>query len=150
MILSRTVDYALRAAVALAYRLGKPATTRDLAHDTHVPAAYLTKVLQSLARAGLVESTRGVGGGHQLSRKPSHITLLQVLHSVEDKSRIHSCPLGYVTPDGSLCALHAHVDRALAQIELQFAAVSLAQFISNPAEQSLCPLRQDARKGKRH
>lgn len=146
MILSRTIDYALRAAVALAYRHGKPATTRELAADTQVPAPYLTKVLHSLSRAGIIDSMRGVGGGHQLSRHPAEITLLEVLRGVEDRGRIHACPLGYVNPKGSLCALHAHLDRAIATIEHQLAAVTLGQLMANTDDPPLCPLRKDAHK----
>lgn len=146
MILSRTIDYALRAAVALAFRHGKPATTRELAVDTQVPPAYLTKVLHSLSRAGIIDSIRGVGGGHRLTRHPSEITLLEVLRGVEERGRIHTCPLGYVTPQGTLCALHAHLDRAMASIEHQLAAVTLGQLISDPNNLALCPLRKEARK----
>jgi DNA-binding IscR family transcriptional regulator len=97
----------------------------------------------------LVVSVRGVGGGHQLARPPAKITLLEVLHAIEDRGRIHTCPLGYVTPDGALCTLHAHIDRALALIEQQFARVTLGQIVSKPELPALCPLRKDARKACR-
>jgi Rrf2 family protein len=149
MIFSRTLDYALRAAVALAHRYGTPATTRVLATDTEVPAAYLNKVLGLLAKAGVVHSVRGVGGGHTLARPPAKITLLDVLHAIEDRSRIHACPLGYATPGGMLCAMHARIDQTVALIERQFAAVTLGQVVASPTAPALCPLRKGARKQRR-
>ncbi len=150
MIFSRTIDYALRISVALAYRYDGPTTTRDLAADTEVPPAYLTKVIRTLSRDGLVHSSRGVGGGHQLTRPPAEITLLDVLHAVEDSSRIHSCPLGYddkKSKSRSICGLHVCIDQAISLIEEYFAAISLDEFLTNPRFLKFCPLRAKARKG---
>jgi len=141
MIFSRTIDYALRVSVALAYRYDQPMTTRDLAADTEVPPAYLTKVIRTISRSGLIHSTRGVGGGHQLTRPPSEITLLDVLHSVEDSNRIHSCPLGYKIKGRSICGLHVCIDEAIGLIENHFAGITLEEFRTNPRFLKFCPLR---------
>jgi len=148
MIFSRTIDYALRVSVALAYRYDHPVTTRDLAADTEVPPAYLTKVIRIISRAGLVQSSRGVGGGHQLTRPPSEITLLDVLHSVEDSNRIHTCPLGYKSKNHSICGLHVCIDEAISLIEEHFAAISLDEFLTNPRFLKFCPLRAKEQKTK--
>jgi acyl-CoA dehydrogenase len=66
MLLSQTVEYALRAAVCLAGR-DEGQTTPEIAETTKVPPSYLSKVLQGLARAGIVEGKRGVGGGFKLA-----------------------------------------------------------------------------------
>ena len=57
MLLSQTVEYALRAAVHLARESGG-CTSEEIARATKVPSAYLAKVMQSLGRAGLVRSRR--------------------------------------------------------------------------------------------
>jgi Rrf2 family protein len=141
MIFSRTIDYALRIAIALAYRHDRPATTRDLAAETQVPPAYLTKVIRAISSAGIVHSTRGVGGGHHLTRPPSEITLLEVLHAVEDSNRIHSCPLECNPEDNQLCGLHTCIDEAIARIEDYFAAIPLSEFLENPRYLKFCPMR---------
>ena len=61
-MLSQSVEYALRAVVYLACE-GEPRMTAQVAEATQVPAAYLSKVLQGLSRAGIVRSQRGIGGG---------------------------------------------------------------------------------------
>ena len=146
MIFSRTIDYALRIAVALAYRHDQPATTRELAADTKVPPAYLTKVIRAISQAGIVQSSRGVGGGHHLTRPPSEITLLDVLHAVEDSNRIHSCPLGCKPKDKAICGLHTCIDQAITLIEDHFAAIPLSEFITNPKFRKFCPMRRSPRK----
>ena len=54
-MLSQTVEYALRAAVYLANQAPAPRTTEQIADVTKVPQAYLSKVMQSLARSGIVQ-----------------------------------------------------------------------------------------------
>jgi Rrf2 family protein len=59
------------------------AAASDIAVSAGVPVEYLRKVLQRLARARLVRSTRGRGGGFGLARPASKITLLQVVEAIE-------------------------------------------------------------------
>ena len=74
-MLSQSVEYALRAVVFLA-REGEPRTTAQVADATQVPAAYLSKVLQGLARASIVRSQRGIGGGMTLVPDPDELTIV--------------------------------------------------------------------------
>ena len=62
-MISQTAEYALRAVVFLSMNVDAAFTTQQIAVATKVPAAYLSKVMQSLVRAGLVRSQRGLGGG---------------------------------------------------------------------------------------
>lgn len=48
---------------------------RDLARLHGIPVTYLSKVFAKLARAGLVRSVSGVGGGYELARRPEEISL---------------------------------------------------------------------------
>lgn len=58
-MLSQTAEYALRAIVYLAGRDGKPVTAQNLAAAARVPADYLSKVLRTLGRTGIVLAQRG-------------------------------------------------------------------------------------------
>lgn len=131
-MLSRTVEYALRAVVCLAHCAGKPATTELVAARTQVPAAYLAKILQGLSRAGLVRSQRGVGGGVALAADPATLTLLQIITAVEPLRRITDCPLGHSR--GKLCPLHSEVDAAIAAVEAVFQRTTLADILSRDTE----------------
>ena len=62
-----------------------------LAEFHGVPAAYLAKHLQALARAGLVESTQGPRGGYRLARPPAEITVLDVVLAVEGDEPAFRC-----------------------------------------------------------
>ncbi|MBL9095030.1 MAG: Rrf2 family transcriptional regulator [Planctomycetaceae bacterium] len=129
---SQTVEYALRAMIHLAGEAPAARTTEQIAGVTLVPKAYLSKVLQSLGRAGLVESTRGVGGGMVLRKTPAEITILEVVNAVEPIQRIKSCPLGIATHGTRLCPLHKRVDNALAMVEKAFGGTTLAEVLADP------------------
>src|SRR3954464_14309360 len=114
---SQTVEYALRAVVHLAHQAPAARTTDQIATATRVPKAYLSKVLQCLGRAGLVQSQRGIGGGISLMKDPAELTILEVVCAVEAIGRIRTCPLGLTAHGTRLCPLHRRMDDALATVE---------------------------------
>lgn len=130
---SQTVEYALRAVVHLAFEAPDPRTTDQIATATLVPRAYLSKVLQSLTKGGLVHSQRGQGGGMTLTRKPDEMTILEVVNAVEPIQRIRTCPLGISTHGARLCPLHRRVDNALALVEKAFGNTTLAEVLADPS-----------------
>jgi Rrf2 family protein len=130
---SQTVEYALRAAVDLASRGGEPATTDEVARRTQVPVAYLAKILQGLAKAGIVRSQRGVGGGVALAKAPEDLTILEVVNAVDPIRRIKTCPLKLSSHGARLCPLHRRVDDALAAVEAAFAGTTLAEVLAEPS-----------------
>jgi Rrf2 family nitric oxide-sensitive transcriptional repressor len=130
---SQTVEYALRAVVHLAGEDPDARTTDEIAAVTQVPRAYLSKVLQSLGRAGIVHSQRGLGGGMTLIKPPHELTILEVVNAVEPIVRIKTCPLGISTHGTHLCPLHRKMDNALASVERAFAGTTLADILKDPS-----------------
>jgi Rrf2 family protein len=119
---SQTVEYALRAMVQLAADAPEASTTRQIAAKTKVPSAYLAKVLQSMRRAGLIHSRRGVGGGVTLAHQPKDISLLEVIDAVE--------PLKRGGGKGRRASpLQRTLDAALAEVRKMFLATSLADML---------------------
>ena len=116
-MLSQTAEYALRAIVFLANQKDRPRTTAQIAEATRVPVGYLAKVMQSLGRAGLVISQRGVNGGFVLANPPQHLTLFQVVHAVDPLRRITKCPLEIPAHGQHLCPLHKKLDQATEMVE---------------------------------
>lgn len=129
---SQTVEYALRAVVHLASQAPAACTTPQIAKVTRVPPAYLSKVLQSLRRAGIVHSERGIGGGMTLARPSDRLTILEVVNAVEPIQRIRTCPLGLTAHGLKLCPLHRRLDSALAMVEDAFRNTTLAEVLAEP------------------
>jgi len=93
--------------------------------DQHVPAAevagkygesahHLAKVLSELARAGIVESVRGVGGGYRFAANPRRLTLLDVIRLFEELEP--APPADTATP----------ADRALGQVQAEIGQITVA------------------------
>jgi Rrf2 family nitric oxide-sensitive transcriptional repressor len=139
---SQTVEYALRAVVYLADQ-GAARTTPQIAEVTKVPAPYLAKVLQSLSRAGIVRSHRGLHGGFELVLKPAELTIWDVVQGVEPIKRILTCPLDLQSHRTNLCPLHKRIDAALEAMEEAFKASTLAELLAEPTtSKPLCPVPQ--------
>lgn len=68
----------------------------DLARGYGVSAHHLAKVLSELARAGLVESVRGAGGGYRFAGNPRRLTLMDVISLFEkiDSPQVTRTPVG--------------------------------------------------------
>ena len=107
-MITKTGLHAVRATVALA-RLpeGAYAGAAGVARAIGAPPNYLSKLLQGLARSGLVRSQKGLGGGFRLARDPRHISLLDVVEPIEQVSRWSGCVLGHRDcSDEAPCAIH--------------------------------------------
>jgi Rrf2 family transcriptional regulator, nitric oxide-sensitive transcriptional repressor len=134
MMISTTAEYALRAVVQLAMHEGVPQTTEAIAKMTRVPSSYLSKVLQQLARAGIVSSQRGLGGGFVLTRAPVDISVLDVIDAVDPIKRIRTCPLGIASHGVNLCRMHKRLDEAIESVEKAFRESTIAELLANPTE----------------
>ena len=90
--LTSAADYAIRAMLHIAsLPEGGPVQRQDIARVQKIPASFVSKVLQSLVRAGLLRSYRGSGGGFALAREASEINLLQVVEAIEGPLALNAC-----------------------------------------------------------
>lgn len=131
-MISQTAEYALRAVACLARRPDEPQTTRAIAASTRVPIDYLAKVMQTLVRAGLVSSRRGIHGGFLLERPANRITILDVVDAVDPLQRIRKCPLGLEEHGANLCPLHRRLDEAMADIEKTLDGTHISEILESP------------------
>jgi Rrf2 family protein len=100
-LFSLTCEYAFRALAHLASDDEDTAVLgRDLAERANVPASYLSKILLTLKRGGIVEATRGTGGGYRLARPAAEIALAEITELLDPPRSPGSCFLG----GGRLCS----------------------------------------------
>jgi Rrf2 family protein len=91
---SASATHALRAVAWIAAHDGDDAILgRNLAKEIAVPAHYLSKVLATLARGGVLTASRGVKGGYRLARPASRIKLVDVVLPFEGKRARPGCLL---------------------------------------------------------
>lgn len=91
--LTRTGEYAVRAAIALAAAYPGLRKIREVSQEASLPASYTPHVLKMLATAGLADARAGRAGGYRLSRAPKEVSLLEVVEAVEGPIGNDRCTL---------------------------------------------------------
>ena len=92
--LSKKADYALMAMKHLAIKSDSgPSSTsaREIAEQYDIPIELMAKVLQRLAREGLLASHQGTRGGYHLSRSPANISVADVIQAVDGPLTVTAC-----------------------------------------------------------
>jgi Rrf2 family transcriptional regulator, iron-sulfur cluster assembly transcription factor len=108
VLYGHTAEIAIRAALHLASQPpGELSPVHEVAKATKLPSAYLSKVIQRLAQAGLVRTFRGPGGGIELGKSPEAITLWSLVCATEGRADVERCALGIGTCSSEKpCPLH--------------------------------------------
>jgi Rrf2 family protein len=102
--LTKKADYGLMALKYLAEQGdGSAHSAKDVAEAYHIPPQLLAKILQTLAKAGLLVSHAGTNGGYSLSRGAKEISAVEVIRAIDGPLFITSC----ITIHGS-CDLAGH------------------------------------------
>jgi Rrf2 family protein len=85
------VEWAVHSCVNLCWTPGEAVSAKRLAAFYGLPAAYLNKQLQALARAGILSSTAGPKGGFRLARRPDKISLLDIVTAIDGPDEAFRC-----------------------------------------------------------
>ncbi len=126
--LSTTAGYALLALGYLERCRDRWVLAREIARHTGVAPPYLSRILYTLVKAGIVNAKRGYRGGFCLSRPGSRIAVLDVVDAVEHRPREPRCLLGLAEcSDRTACPVHALWKTARSQVEAQLARLTLDQ-----------------------
>jgi Rrf2 family protein len=96
MLLSQTARYALRAVYYLT-TLGhdKCQLTKDIAQNTKIPAAYLARIMSTLAKRGILYSRTGLGGGFCLTKEAMELSLYDVASQFDNLDDYRGCIFGF-------------------------------------------------------
>lgn len=131
-MISQTAEYALRAIVCLVTYPKNNLTTPQIAKITKVPPSYLSKVMQSLRKARLVQSQRGLHGGFKLLKDPEKLTLLEVVDAVDPIQMIQKCPLGLQSHGMRLCSLHKSINDTIFMMREIFREATVQDILDRP------------------
>lgn len=101
MRLTSFTDYGLRMLMRMASAPRQAFSTADLAQEFGLSRHHLSKIMQRLARGGIVETRRGGGGGAALCRPPQEIRLGDVVRLLERGQALVEC----FAADGGACSI---------------------------------------------
>ncbi|MCC7025300.1 MAG: Rrf2 family transcriptional regulator [Thermomicrobiales bacterium] len=132
MRVSSRADYGVRALFELAMRAGQgPIQSKEIAARQEIPEAYLHQVLGALNRAGLIRSTRGPLGGHELALEPSEISVFAILVALDGvDQKPHPHPDGIGPSD----VVHQVWHQLQEQSEVMLSSITLQTLVDRQAE----------------
>ncbi len=136
MLFTKASEYALMAVVAIA-KSGGPRDVLSLSTDLGLSRSFLAKVLQSLAKAELLVSFKGAGGGFDLAKEPEEIAVLSLVRAIDGSSgtvlecasAVCDCPSG--ADKGSVCSIWPFINRLQGRIDNLLSETTIADLISD-------------------
>jgi len=108
MLYSRPCEYAIRATAYLARQpKGQLVSVGEVARAESIPVPFLSRIFYNLARAGLLHSKKGPGGGFELARPAHKIALRDIVATVDGLEAFQQCAVGLARcSDEMPCPLH--------------------------------------------
>ncbi len=142
-MLSKTCKYALRAMIYLGkYGTGdNKVRIKEITKEIDVPAHFLAKILQNLAKDGVIGSTKGPSGGFFLHRPLNEITLLNVVEAVEGKEYLDFCllknePCDCVNNGDTHCPVHERFSVVKVEVNAFYEQTTIQDIIVGMDEHS--------------
>lgn len=129
MSLSHSCIYGLRASVLLAERQREGfVTIRELSNELDISFHFLTKVLQHLTQAKILESYKGPNGGVKLAKNADDITILEIINSLDKDYAIPKCALGLpIFQNHKACPIHKEWTNLKLKIENMIETVTIRE-----------------------
>jgi Rrf2 family protein len=136
--LTKKADYGLMALKYLAEHPSDPSiSARDIAEAYHIPPQLLAKVLQRLAKVGILRSHAGMSGGYTLLKQPREISAFEVIHAIDGPLFITSCGPSHsgcdLTDSCTIKEPLARVNDSISSLLRSISIADLAEPVADPA-----------------
>ena len=127
---TKRADYGLMAIHYIAFHQEDGAVSSKRISETfNIPHELLAKILQRLAKKGLIESYNGPRGGYVLTKAPQDMTVGQVIRALEGPINIVSCLEDLDCPQFPRCNLRRPVQKIQASITYLLDTMTLAELM---------------------
>jgi Rrf2 family protein len=134
MLITRASEYAILSLIVLS-KAKSPLDSESLSTELFISKSFLAKILQSLAKADILKSYKGVNGGFVLNKAPETINMLDVMTSVEGKApavfecspSMHDCP----SNKAQICSIWPFLHKLQGKIDFFLAELSLADILED-------------------
>jgi len=130
-LITREIDYAVRALIYLADNgNGKKVSVSELVDELGITRPFLRKIMQLLAKAGVIESYKGNKGGFELLKKPEDIYLINMIEIFQGKFSLNECLLSKdICPDKGDCVLSNRVNDIEEMVKKELESIDLRSLV---------------------
>ena len=129
--LSKKADYGLIALKHLAQHADCSISAREIAAEYRIPAELLAKILQRLARKGLLVSQQGIRGGYVLARDPAKISIVDVVEALEGPIGMTPCERGSSCEQMELCSVRDPLAKLKAKVVRVLGDTSIYELVAS-------------------
>lgn len=138
MKLGRESLYAVEGLLTLSKEpLGVTMLLRDIAVSAKVPETFLAKIFQKLARAGVLQSSRGAIRGYALARRPKDIKVKDIFLAIEGPDLFDRCVFwSDRCAESDPCPMHSRWKRVRQQVSKMMEQTTLADLLKGRTRQS--------------
>lgn len=136
-MLSNASKYAVNAVLFLALddHKDRKIGVKEIAANINVPVPFLAKLLQDLARKGVISSSKGPNGGFYLTEENKSQKLLVVVDEIDGLSKLKECVLGLTNCSSEKpCPIHAMVQPLRQKFLYELDNNSIIDFAKNVQE----------------
>jgi len=131
-LITRNTDYAVRALCCIAEQKQEVISADQLVKFLKMPRPFLRKILQTLNKEGLLNSSKGKGGGFTLAVSPGKITLTDVMEIFQGPLKLNECTFKkMVCPNVKDCLLKKKIDEIEKEVILRLKAITFESLLVN-------------------
>ncbi len=120
---------AFHAVVIIGRENEKMVSAKEISKILNVSCDHLSKVLQRLAKSGIVKSLRGPDGGFKIARNPSEIRLMEIYEAIEGKFNYQNCLLGKNVCMAEKCVLGKLSEKINQEVFSYFTNTTIADLL---------------------
>ena len=132
MLITRASEYAILSLIVLS-KASSPMDSETLSRELSISKSFLAKILQALAKNGILKSFKGVNGGFTLAREPKDIDMSSVMLSVEGKAptvfdcspSVENCP----SEKANICSIWPFLNKLQIKIDTFLSNLTLADIL---------------------
>ena len=131
-LLTKDTDYAVRAVMYLARNKEGFKSSREIAGAEGIPLQFLRRIMQKLAKAGLVTSREGVSGGVKLKAGPEDIRVSDIINIFQGDIELSDCMFRrQLCANRATCVLRKRIKSIEAMVSREFEKVTIARLIKD-------------------
>ena len=125
-LITREIDYAVRALKYMSEKSVERVPVNELEEELGITRPMLRKIMQELAKAGIVESYKGNNGGFSLNRRPEDIYLIDLVKIFRGEFSMNECILNKdICPNRNSCILKDKIEEIEADVKSRLELISL-------------------------
>ncbi|MEA1940111.1 MAG: Rrf2 family transcriptional regulator [Candidatus Caldatribacteriota bacterium] len=129
-LITRNTDYAIRALWCIVESKKEVVSADQLVKNLDMPRSFLRRILQILNKEGLLNSSKGKGGGFALAVSPGKITVIDLMKIFQSPIKLNECTFKKkVCPNIKNCPLKKKIDEIEKEVILKLKAITLESLL---------------------